>query len=96
MISPTSIITIPSDVLFQELSGESVLLNLTSGKYYGLDDVGTRIWMLLAEQKNISSILQIMLEEYDVDRDRLEKDTFALIEDLIKNRLLALEPLKSE
>ena len=45
---PTQV-EISPEALFQELDGETVLLNLQSERYYGLDDVGTRMWQLLAE-----------------------------------------------
>ena len=50
--SPTleSRIRINDDVLFQELHGEGVLLNLKTGVYFGLDPVGRRIWQLAQEQ----------------------------------------------
>ena len=92
MVNSSVIVTIPSDVLFQELSGESVLLNLSSGKYYGLDEVGTRIWMVLGEHPKIADALPILLEEYEVDQERLSSDMNALIEDLLKHGLLQIKP----
>src|SRR5262249_46846096 len=37
-------LVVSKDVLVQELGGESVLLNLNGGRYFGLDEVGTRMW----------------------------------------------------
>jgi hypothetical protein len=91
MINPASTINIPPEVLYQELSGESVLLNLSSGKYYGLDEVGTRIWTVLTEHRNINDALNILLDEYDVDQERLSKDMILLIEDLVKNGLIQID-----
>lgn len=42
-ISLPTRVEISPEVLFQELQGEAVLLNLTSERYYGLDDVGMRM-----------------------------------------------------
>lgn len=91
MASLTSTIHIPKDVLFHELGGEAVLLNLADGKYYGLDDVGTRMWTLLAEQGSLEAAYRAMLEEYDVDAQTLQNDLFALVERLAAQGLLVIE-----
>lgn len=90
-ISLITNITIPADILFHELSGEAVLLNLDSGKYYGLDEIGTRIWMLLSEYRNLNTVFQILLDEYNVEEDRLSVDLIKLVEDLVKNGLLQVD-----
>ena len=48
-ISTDQVFTVSKDVLFQEVAGETVLLDLNSESYFGLDEVGTRIWTLLNE-----------------------------------------------
>ncbi len=78
-------------VVFRELAGESVLLNLETGTYFGLDAVGTRIWNLIAEQGSTSSAIDTLLAEYDVDAPRLEKDVTALIDQLLAKRLLTTD-----
>ena len=67
-------IEIPSDVLFQELEGEAVLLNLGSERYYGLDDIGTRMWQLLAENGDVNAAFEQLLTEYAVEPDVLRQD----------------------
>ena len=76
---------IPEEVLFQEVSGETVLLDLASESYFGLDSVGTRIWALLKEDKSVGQVLDALLEEYEVDRQTLESD----LEELLGNLLAA-------
>jgi len=67
------------DVLFQEVGEESVLLSLGRGRYFGLDPVGTRIWHLLPSCPNLASVHREVLEQYDVDPDRLRTDLLDLI-----------------
>jgi len=71
--------TAAEDVLFQEVGGESVLLNLASESYFGLDAVGTRIWQLLAEDPALSRAHGILCEEYDAEPARLESDLLELV-----------------
>ena len=69
-------------VITRELSGETVLLNLESGVYYGLDAVGTRVWQLLMEGQTIASICETMVDEYDVSPAILRDDVMRLVGEL--------------
>jgi Coenzyme PQQ synthesis protein D (PqqD) len=80
-------IAIPEDVLFRELDGEAVLLNLKTGTYFGLNPVGTRIWQLIAEQHSLARVLDVLAREYDADRDVLATDLLALAGQLCANGL---------
>jgi hypothetical protein len=74
-----------ADVLAQTVVGESVLLDLRSQKYFGLNEVGTRIWQLLQETGDIQAIRDRLLREYEVTPEKLEGD----IEDLLGRLLQA-------
>jgi hypothetical protein len=67
------------DVLFQEVGGEAVLLNLKSESYFGLDEVGTRVWRLLGEDPALAKVFATLRDEYDVEPDRLEADLLELV-----------------
>ena len=86
---PTQV-EISPEALFQELEGETVLLNLQNERYYGLDDVGTRMWQLLAENGDVAAALAQLLKEYDVDAARLEADLATLIGRLAEAGLLTV------
>ena len=72
-------ISISKDVLTQELQDETVLLDLDSENYFGLDSVGTRIWQLLNEGQDEVAIVNTLLDEYEVEREVLEKDIAELL-----------------
>lgn len=78
-------------VLFRELDGESVLLNVATESYFGLDDVGTRMWMLLTTNETIQHSYERLAEEYEVSESQLRKDIQALIEELIEHGLVKIE-----
>lgn len=86
----TQTIEISSEVLTQEVGGETVILDLKTESYFGLDEVGTRIWQLLQEQKDIQTITATMLNEYDVKEDQLGKDIQNLLNKLNKAGLITL------
>jgi hypothetical protein len=68
-----------SSVVFQEVEGEMVLLDLESARYYVLDDVGTRIWQLLTEHGDVEQVVSSMLAEFDVDEATFRTDLDALL-----------------
>ena len=58
-------LTVSPDVVFRELEGEAVLLDLESGTYFGLNAVGTRIWSLIQERDSLRAVLDAITDEYD-------------------------------
>ena len=90
--SPTDKIKISDQVLSQEVSGETVLLDLQSEFYFGLDKTGTRIWELLQSGVSIEDLIGTMLDEFEVDRETLEADVNALLGKLLDAGLVSVEP----
>ncbi len=89
-------VDVPSHILFQELEGEAVLLNLENERYYGLDDVGTRIWQLLAEQGDVLAAFERLRNEYDVEEDVLRRDLAQWIAKLAEAGLLKVASLETD
>src|SRR5262245_27791293 len=83
------------DTLINVIEGESVLLNLKSENYFGLDPVGTRMWTLLTASDSIQSAYEALLDEYDVGADKLRLDMQDLIEKLIANGLMEVAAEKA-
>jgi len=73
--------SIRPDVIFRLLDGEAVLLNLSTGNYFGLDPVGTRAWELIVEHHSLERVHSLLLDEYDVDANRLEQDLLTLVKE---------------
>ena len=74
--------TISDEVICQEFKGESVLLDLGSESYLGLDEVGTRIWQLIDDGETMRSVVATMLDEYDTNEDTLVGDLDKFLNDL--------------
>jgi hypothetical protein len=83
-------ISISKDVLTQELQDETVLLDLDSENYFGLDSVGTRIWQLLNEGQDEVAIVNTLVDEYEVEREVLEKDISGLLNRLNEAGLIKI------
>ncbi|WP_242056836.1 MULTISPECIES: PqqD family protein [Oscillatoriales] len=81
-------ISIADDILFRELDGESVILNLKSERYFGLDETGTRMWIALSRYDLIQQAYEALLLEYDVAPEQLRTDLYRLIEQLLAHGLV--------
>jgi hypothetical protein len=84
-------VVLPSpQVISQEVAGETVLLDLESEHYFGLDPVGTRIWQLMAEQGTLQDIVDTMMMEYQVAESQLVNDLRSLVDELQRRGLATL------
>ena len=87
-ISFSDRVTIPDEVLISRLQEESVILNLDSERYYGLDDVGTHFLSVLTTSDSIETAYDRLRHDYDVEPDVLRHDLLALVENLVDQGLL--------
>jgi len=81
-------VVVSQDQVSCDLSGESAILNLKAGVYYGLNEVGTRIWKLIQEPRRVGELRDAILEDYEVESDRCETDIMTLLQDLLDNGLI--------
>ncbi len=89
-ISFSDRVKVPDDVLISTVQTESVILNLTSERYFGLDEVGTRILSLLSTSNSIQAAYDILLDEYDVEAEVLRQDLSSLIEQLAEQGVVEI------
>ena len=84
-------VRISDEVLFQEIEGEGVLLNLSNEQYFGLNEIGTRIWHLLSEDVETAKTFDALIKEYNVNQATLKNDLSILIEELNNQGLVIIE-----
>ncbi|MGF1676138.1 MAG: PqqD family protein [Rivularia sp. (in: cyanobacteria)] len=81
-------LSIPENILAQELTGEVVILNIESESYYSLNAVASRIWLLLTNLENVEALIQQLLQVYVVNEATLRDDVTLLAEQLVEEELL--------
>ena len=91
MMALATCVTVPESVLFRDLDGEAVLLETGTGRYYGLNEVGTRMWVLLDLHGEIEAVCRALLAEYDVPEERLREDLLQLVDSLAARGLLEID-----
>jgi hypothetical protein len=79
---------IPPHAVSRAVGDETVILDLASSRYFGLDSVGARIWTLFDEGKSFGETCDMLLGEYEVGRDRLEADLRELVAKLLERQLI--------
>lgn len=84
-------VRISDSVLFQQINNECVLLDMESEQYFGLDDVGARMWQVLSENSDTEKALTLLLAEYDTDEKTMRKDLIKLITELGNEKLISIE-----
>ncbi|MFC1832338.1 PqqD family protein [Thermodesulfobacteriota bacterium] len=74
----------------RQLGDETVILNLESGIYFGLDSVGANIWKLFEKGCTLSDVINEMMEMYDVEPKQIKKDLESLVDNLQASGLLEI------
>jgi len=78
------------DKISTELEDETIILDMDSGVYNGLDSVGTAIWRLLKHEIFFADLRQALMDEYDVEKNVCETDILSFLQKLASNGLITI------
>ena len=81
-------VTIPPQVMARAVGAETVILDLVSGTYFGLDPIGAHIWQLLGDGKSLAEVCAAMQLSHEVSSTDIERDVLALAKALQEQRLI--------
>jgi hypothetical protein len=81
-------LSIPPQVVSRLVGDETVILNLESGMYFGLDGVGKRIWESIEAGNSLTEIVSMIAAEYDVEAQQAEGDLLEFVTELVERGLL--------
>ena len=84
-------VTFAETVFAQEVDGEMVLLDMESENYFGLDEVGTAIWQAMQDKETLKEVFDVLLEQYDVEAEVLEKDLSDFVDKLLESGLVEVK-----
>ncbi len=94
-ITFSTIAKVVSDQVSTKLEDETVILHLKDGIYFGLNQVGTRIWNLLEVYRSVGEIRDTLLEEYEVEPAQVEGDLLELVKELHAKGLIEIKSEKA-
>jgi len=79
------------EVMFSEVDGESVIMHLQTGRYFGLNSVSTDIWNHLEKKITFPQLVDLLVSEYEVEKELCEKETGDIVQVLLKMKFLKKE-----
>jgi hypothetical protein len=81
-------LSIPPQVMTRLVDDETVLIDLASGVYFGLDGVGKRIWESVADGNSLGQAVELIVREYEVEEAQAQADVLEFAGDLVERGLL--------
>ena len=90
-IKNDSLIYRQSDIVFNKLDDEIVMMSIKNGEYYGLDNIGSRIWEIIEKHVTLLQLVTMLKDEYDVDEEQCKNDVMAFLEMLLKKNLIKID-----
>ncbi len=82
----------PEDVLVSDVDGESIILNLKTESYFGLDKTGARMWAAVTSAGSVREAYDTLADEFDVDPAVLREDFVKILDHLLEHGLLEVQP----
>ena len=89
-ISESTTITVHDECLSTTIDGETVILHVDSGTYYGLNEVATYLWDALEHGRSVAELRDDILEEYDVSPERCERDLESVLTTMAEADLIEI------
>lgn len=87
----TIVVAVDQQVSGELPDGDAVILNLNNGVYYGLNQVGARIWNMIQKPISVAEICETLLNEFDVERDHCVCDVISLLNEMDANELVSVQ-----
>lgn len=91
IISENTIVVSVKNQISSDLGGEAVILNMNTGIYHGLNEVGAFVWNLIEQPQAVKDIQQTLLQEYETEASVCTNDLFVLLKDLQSAELIEVK-----
>lgn len=91
-LDPDSVVSKdPSQIISRTVDDEALIIHLTSGSYYSLNAVGTRVWESIDGRRTAGDVTQIIQDEYDAEFKLIEAEVMSLLTDLVEEGLVQVK-----
>lgn len=88
MVTEQSTVMVTPGLTAADLGGEAVVLDPNTGRYYGLNELGARIFELARKPRSVERIMHALLQEYEVEADKLRADLLAFLHEMEQRQLI--------
>lgn len=72
------------------VEGETVVLEMESGGYFSLDEIGALVWNALNEVRSVADICARIVAQYEVEPEQCETDVIRLLNELRAAKLIEI------
>lgn len=94
IIDYQSIIQRSNKIVSSNVDEETVMMSIENGEYFGLNSVGSRMWELIENPIKVDTLIELLLDEFDVSREQCEAETMEFLNHLFEKKLLTITPAK--
>ncbi len=91
MLDKNQVIHRNADILVNEVDGETVMMSIENGTYYGMNPTGNYIWKLLEQEKSLADLLDGIAKTFSLDAAQCEKEVLPFIEKMLEENILLLK-----
>ena len=89
-ITPDTIIQRESGLLFNEIDGEVVMLSIENSEYYGMNEIGSQIWLMIEKPISLHDLLNNLISEFEISYIKCKEDTLEFLDLLIIKKLISI------
>lgn len=89
-LSPATRVIRSSGLVSTDMDGDTIMMSIEGGKYFGLGGVGPRVWELLDKEISLAEAIQVISDEYDVDASECQRDLLGFVGELVKSDLVMI------
>ena len=89
-LTPDALLIRNPDLIATDMDGDTVMMSIERGTYFGIGGVGSRLWVLLAQPISMAQLTQTICSEYEVDAATCQADIAKFTQELLKNGLVSL------
>jgi hypothetical protein len=84
VLTLNSVIARSESIMFSDLDGQTIMLNMETGEYYDIDPVGSDIWSRIEQPKSVANICQDLLLVYSVGLEKCSEDVLLFLSELVE------------
>jgi hypothetical protein len=85
----SEVVRVP-EIIFQDLDGDTVMMNLERGEYYSISQIGSRIWQLIEIQQKVSAVCNALMNEYNVTPEQCEQDVLVFLNQMAEKGIVRI------
>ena len=82
---------LPQHVVHRSFVSETVVLNLKTGKYHGLNPTAGKMLEALETAPTVGEAVPVLASEYGLEREQIQSDLLALTRGLLERELIVTE-----